>query len=102
VQAEVVLEVGVGGLQHVDVGAGAEELVAFAAQNDHVDVLVEARLEGDLVQLAHHLVGVGVVRRIVEGQVRHPLLDLVMNQGALRGRRFRNGGLSHIFSPRQM
>src|SRR5829696_1950078 len=30
VQAEVVFEVGIGGLQHVDVGAGAEELVAFA------------------------------------------------------------------------
>jgi hypothetical protein len=80
VQAEVVLEGRVRRLEHVDVGAGAEELLARAGEHDHVHVVVEARLEDRRVELAHHLVGVGVGRRVVEGQVGDPLADLVVHQ----------------------
>jgi hypothetical protein len=96
VQAEVVLEVRVGRLQHVDVGAGAEELVAFALQNDHVHVLVEPGLENAVVELTHHLVRIGIGRRVVEGDVGDPFSDLVVNQGALGRGRFRDSRLSHL------
>ena len=97
-QAEVVLEVRVRVLEHVDVGAGAEELLAAPLEDEDVDLLVEARLQDREVELPHHLVGVGVGRRIVEGQIGDPLLDLVVNQSAHISGRFRSGWLSHILS----
>src|SRR6185436_3896634 len=96
VQTEVVLEVGVGPLEHVDVGAGAEEFLALAGEDDDMDLAVEARLDDRLVDLAHHLVGIGIGRRIVEGEIGDPLLDLVVDQGALLGGRFRGDWLSHM------
>ena len=62
VEAEVVLERLVRLFEHVDVGAGAEELLAVAGDDEDVDVVVEARLEDGGVELLHHLVGVGVAR----------------------------------------
>ncbi len=85
VQAEVVLEVRVRRLEHVDVGAGAEDLLAGAGEHDDVDRRVEAGLEDAVVELAHHLVGVGVGRRVVEGEVGDPLPDLVVHQRARSG-----------------
>jgi len=76
-QAEVVLEVGIGALQHVDVGAGAEELLPQAGEYQDVDVGVEPSLENGLVQLAHHLVGVAVGGWGGERQVGDPVSYLV-------------------------
>ena len=65
VQAEHVLELRRHGVEHPDVGAGREELLALAGEHDHLDVGVEARVENRVVELAHHLVRVRVGRRIV-------------------------------------
>ena len=54
--------------EHRDVGAGAEELVSFAGQEQHVDGGVEAGFEDRLVQLPHHLVAVGVRGGVIEGE----------------------------------
>ena len=62
VQAEEVLEAGRDGVQHADVGAGREEPVALAAQDDHVHVVVEAGLQDRVVELPVHGVRVGVGR----------------------------------------
>ena len=85
VEAEVVLEDRVDGLQHVDVGARAEELLARAAQHEDVHVLVESRLENGVVEVAHHLVGVGVRGRIDERDPGHAVLHAVVHQLGLRG-----------------
>ena len=45
VQAEVVLELGIGVLEHADRRAGAEELLARAGEHDDVDGRVHARVE---------------------------------------------------------
>ena len=79
VQAEVVLEVRVRLLEHVDVGAGAEELLAQTGQHDDVNICVEPGGEDRVVELAHHLVGVGVGRWVAEGQIGDAVLDLVVN-----------------------
>jgi hypothetical protein len=66
VQAEVVLELRLGALEHRDVGAGAEELLALAGDDHDFDLLVEARAQDRLVQVAHHLQRVAVGRRAGE------------------------------------
>ena len=75
VQAEVVLERRIGVLEHADVGAGAEELLAGADEHDHVDRGVHARRQYRVVELAHHLVRVGVGRRVVQLEHRHAVGD---------------------------
>src|SRR5882724_1736680 len=95
VEAEVVLEVGVRSLQHVDVGPGAEELLPLAVQHQHIDVLVEAGLQNGRVELAHHLVGIGIGGWVVQGDVGDSVLDFVVNQGALSDL---FGSLSHRYS----
>src|SRR5215831_14535556 len=60
VQAEEVLEARRDGVEHPDVGAGREETVALAPQDDHVDVVVETRLQDRVVELPHKGVGVGI------------------------------------------
>ena len=45
-----------------------------------VHVLVEPRLENGVVQVAHHLVGVGVGRRIGQLEPRHAVLDAVVDE----------------------
>jgi len=68
VQAEVVLEGGGDALQHRDVGAGAEELFAGAGKDDDVHVVIHAGAQDRRVERLHHLVGVGVGGRVVQGQ----------------------------------
>jgi hypothetical protein len=87
VQAEVVLEVRIDGLEHVDVRAGAEELLARARDQDDEDLRVEARLEDALVEVPHHLVRVGVRRRIVEREDGDAALLAKLDQLGRRGRR---------------
>ena len=96
VEAEVVLEARLRLLQHLDVGAGAEELVALALEHQDVDVVVEARSEHGLVELTHHLVGVGVGGRVVEGDVGDAVARLVADQGLVR-----SDGFSHCVSSRK-
>ena len=79
VQAEEVLEAGRDGVQHPDVGAGREEPVALAAQDDDVHVVVEAGLQDGLVELPHHRVGVGVRRRVVHLDDRDAVGGAVVN-----------------------
>ena len=57
VQAEVVLEVGIRVLEHPDIGAGAEELLAGAAEHDDVDVPASMRASSTAASISlHHLV----------------------------------------------
>ena len=65
VQAEHVLELGRNLVEHADVRAGREELLALAGEHDDLDVLIEPRIQDRVVELAHHLVRVRVGRRIV-------------------------------------
>jgi hypothetical protein len=55
------------------------------AQHDHVHVLVEARLQDGVVEVAHHLVGVGVRRRIGELDPGHGVLDAIVDELGLGG-----------------
>src|SRR5262245_43458119 len=79
VKAEVVLELRIGLFEHADVGARAEEFVARAAQHDHVHRAIHPRVEHGRVDLAHHLVGVGVRGRIVQLDCRDTLRGSVAN-----------------------
>src|SRR5881296_2321041 len=82
-QAEEVLIAGGDAVQVRDVRPCREELVAVPAQHDDVDVVVEARLQDRLVQLAHHLVGVGVRGRIVQLEDPEPGFDAIADQRLL-------------------
>ena len=63
--------------------------------HDDVDGLVHPRLEDRLVEIAHHLVGVGVGRRIVQRQDRDAVTRLVVHQlpRVLLGNDLRHGFL---------
>ncbi len=65
VQAEVVLELRRDRVQHSDVCAGGEEALAFAGEDDDFDAVVETRVENCFIELPHHLMRVGVCRRII-------------------------------------
>ena len=99
VQAEVVLEGRIDAGQHLDVRARGEELVARAGQHDHVDVVVHARLEDGLIELAVHFVGVSIGRRIEHLDHGHAAVGAVVDQ-CLRG--FAGGRLHcgcHVETP---
>src|SRR5438093_6339066 len=85
VEAEVVLERRIHGLEHVDVRAGAEKLLPRPPDHEHVDALLEARLEDGVVEIAHHLVGVGVGRWIRELESGDTVLDAVIDELGLGG-----------------
>jgi hypothetical protein len=55
------------------------------AQHDHVHVLVEARLENGVVEVAHHLVRVGVRGRIGQLDPADAVLDAVVDELRLGG-----------------
>jgi hypothetical protein len=81
VQAEVVFEGRIRLAKHVDVRAGAEELLPVTGDDQHVDVVVEARLEDGGVEVLHHLVCVAIDRRVVEREHRHAGVRQVVDQG---------------------
>ena len=80
VQAEEILEPRRDLVEHPNVRARGEELVALAADDDHMDAVVETRLQDRIIQLPHHFVGVGIRRRIVELDDREPFLRAVLNE----------------------
>ena len=97
VQAKVVLEGRVDAGQHFYIRAGREELVAYASEDDHVDVVIHAGFEDGIVKLTVHLVGVGVSRRVVHLNHSNARISAVVNE--LFGG-FSGGGLdsgSHEF-----
>ena len=51
----------------------------LAGEDDDVDFVVEARLEDALVEIAHHLVGIGVGRRIGQREIGDVVADLVVD-----------------------
>ena len=75
VQAEGVLEGRRDVVEHPDVRAGAEELLALPTKDHHLHGIVEARLQDGFVQVTHHLVGVAVGGRVRQGQEGHAVLD---------------------------
>src|SRR5712692_184556 len=66
VQTEVVLESRIGLREHGNAGPSAEKFVARPANQQDVNTLIHARLEDGRVELLHHLVAIGVCRRIVQ------------------------------------
>lgn len=80
VQAEGVLLLGRERLQVVDVGPGAEETIARAADHDDVDLRVHAEVEHVGIELAMHRMAVAVGRRVVQREDRHAVHVLTVNE----------------------
>ncbi len=66
--------------EHVDVRARAEELLPLAAQDEHVDGFVHARVEDAGIQLAVHLVRVGIRRGIIQFEDRHAAFNAIIDE----------------------
>jgi hypothetical protein len=79
VQAEAVFPLGLGLREHRDVRPGAEELLARATDDDDVHGRVHARGKDRIVDLAHHLVRVGVRRRVAQLDLSDPVLCRVVD-----------------------
>ena len=80
VQAEVVLECGIGLGQHLNVRARTKELLTGACQDDDVNIFVHARLKNGVVQLPVHRVAVGVGGRIVQLENGNSRVNSVVDQ----------------------
>jgi len=80
VETEIVFELRVGLGEHGNAGAGGEELLASAADDDDVDGLVHAGLEDGSVQLLHHVVGIGVGGWIVHFKDGDAVFDAVFDE----------------------
>ena len=74
-EAEVVLPLTGDLAEHADVSASAEETVATSAQQDHLGPVVKAGFKDRFIESSHHLVGVAVGRRIVDGDRSHRSLE---------------------------
>src|SRR5579883_885373 len=64
VQAEIILERRRHRIKHADLGARAEELLACPAHDQDMNVLIKTSLQYSLIELAHHLIAVGIGRGI--------------------------------------
>ena len=97
VQAEVILERRIDRGQHLDVRASGEKLVAHAGEHDHVHIVIHARPEDGLVELAVHFVGVGVRRRIVHLDHGHAGVGAIVDEllGGFAGGRLRRRYCCH-------
>jgi hypothetical protein len=80
VQAEVILKGGIHLRKHADIGAGGEEFVACPGQQDHVGIVIHARLQNGVIELAIHLIGVRIGRRIVQGQNGNAAIHAILHQ----------------------
>src|SRR4029077_17951685 len=70
--------------EHLDVCSCGEELVACTRQDDYVSVVVHASLEDRVVELAIHLIGVGVCGRIAHLDHGNSAIGTIVDQ-LLRG-----------------
>jgi hypothetical protein len=80
VQAEVILERRIHARQHLNVGAGREEFVARSGQQNDVNVIFHTRAKNRLVELAIHLVGISIGRRIAHLNDRYAAVFAVVDQ----------------------
>jgi hypothetical protein len=78
VQTEIILERWRDVREHANVGARAKELLARARERDDLHRVVHARVENRAIELLHHLVAVGVRRRIVERDQCDPIADCII------------------------
>src|SRR5580704_11448811 len=86
-QAKIIFEFRSGGGEHRDARAGAKEFVALAAQDDYVNTFVHARLEDGGIELLHQFIAVSIGRGIIEFENRDTVIDAVVKQNSLIGRR---------------
>ena len=56
----------------------AEELLAFAGQQNHVNTFVHASFQNGFVELLHHVIGVSVCRGIGERNNRYTIEGFVI------------------------
>src|SRR5262245_10051978 len=94
-EAEVVLECWIDAVQHLDVCAGGEEFVTYSGEQDHVDVVVHARLKDGVIELPVHLIGVSICRWIVHLNDRDAGIVTVIDQSLLRF----SGSSCHVLLP---
>jgi hypothetical protein len=62
--------------------APGEELLARAPQHDHVHFVVHPRAQDAVIQLAVHLIRVGVGRRVVQLEDGHAFFHAIIDQGS--------------------
>ena len=79
-EAEVILERRVDARQHFDVCTRGEELIAYACEHDYIDVVIHAGFEDGFVELAVHLVGIGVGGRIVHFDDSNAAIGAVVDE----------------------
>ena len=79
-QTEVILKCRINAGQHADVGARGKEFVASAGEDDHVSVVLHPGLENRVIELAIHLVGIRVRRRIVHLDHRDSAIEPIVHQ----------------------
>ena len=78
--------------------ARRKELLASSGQDDHVDVVVETRAQDRVVQLAHHIVGIGVGGGVVQGDQGDAVRGGGVANKGLFGHRDRSCGGSEEWS----
>ena len=83
-KTKIVLEGWIDAVQHLDIRACREEFVARSREQDHVHIIVHARLENGVIQLPVHLVGVSVRRWIIHLNNSNAGIVTVINQSLLR------------------
>ena len=74
-QTEIVFELRRDIAEHCDISAGTEKLFAAAGNHNHLYAFIHPRRENSGIQLLHHLVRIGIRRRIIEGQKRNAVDD---------------------------
>src|SRR5882724_2082944 len=84
-QTEIIFEARIGASQHLDVGSGREEFFALAPHNEHVHGFVHACCQNRLIELAHHLVAVGVGRGMIDLDDRQPLFHPIVHELSQHG-----------------
>src|SRR5215216_6851069 len=84
-QTEIILEARIGASQHLDIGSGREEFFALAPHNEHVHGFVHACCQNRLVELAHHLVAVGVGRGMIELDDCQPMFHPIVHELSQHG-----------------
>src|SRR5262249_55843152 len=83
VQTEEVAELRSRALQHLYVCTSAEKLIASAANDYDVHILVQSGLEYAVIQVPHHIVGIGIGRWVVQLDYRYALIGPVVDQPIL-------------------